>query len=146
MKFLLPGFLFILTLNSYAQTGGENKKIENSVIEFFEGLSNGDMERLKKYSTGNIKLIENGQVWTMDTLAKFTSVKRAEDYRRVNTLKFIETEIKGNIAWTSYYNRADITSNGRSVVRKWMESIVLIKEDDEWKVRLLHSTPEKQAF
>lgn len=145
MKHSVLIFLIFSSFSLSAQTKhlSEKQKAEQSAIEFFEGLSTSDLGRMKKYATSDIKIIENGQVWTMDTLAKFTAVKRPEDYKRVNTLQFIETVVKGKVAWTSYYNQAEVFSKGKTSVRKWMESIVFIKENDTWKIRLMHSTPHK---
>ncbi|NBA84706.1 DUF4440 domain-containing protein [Emticicia sp. CRIBPO] len=143
-----PFLLFTLLFSFFNLTAqkkhlAEKEKAEHSAVEFFEGLSDSDFQKIKKYSTSDIKIIENGQVWNLDTLARFTSVKRPDDYKRVNTLQFIETVVKGKIAWTSYYNQAEIFSKGKTSVRKWMESIVFVKEDGLWKIRLMHSTPHK---
>jgi hypothetical protein len=145
MKPSLLIILFFSFFNLTAQTKRltQKEKAEQTAVEFFEGLSHSDFVKIKKYSTSDIKIIENGQVWNIDTLARFTSVKRPDDYKRINTLQFIETVVKGKIAWTSYYNQAEVFSKGKTSVRKWMESIVFVKEDGLWKIRLMHSTPHK---
>ena len=52
------------------------------------------------------------------------------NFKRVNTLNFIRTDQKNEVAWVSYYNTADMTINARHLNEKWVESAVLIKEKD----------------
>lgn len=52
----------------------------------------------------------------------------------------METKISGKIAWTTYYNQADVTRNGTAYVVKWLETAILTKEDGQWKIKTLHST------
>ncbi len=58
-----------------AQISEEKSAVEKTVKDFFEGFSRSDFESFRKLSDPNIKLIENGQVWNLDTLKKFTLIK-----------------------------------------------------------------------
>jgi ketosteroid isomerase-like protein len=62
------------------------------------------------------------------------------DFKRVNSFDFLQTEVRGNTAWTSYFNQADMQINGTPRQVRWLESAVLVKEAGGWKVKVLHST------
>ena len=95
----------------------------------------------KKYCTIDFLLLEDGDVWNMDTLANKLSPFKAVSFSRTNHLDFIRTQVKGNIAWVAYSNSADMVINGQKMNVQWLESAVLVKEGNEWKIQLLHSTP-----
>ncbi|MCF7962955.1 MAG: nuclear transport factor 2 family protein, partial [Pirellula sp.] len=63
-----------------------------------------------------------------------------EPFERKNFFSQIRAREVGNVAWVSYWNKAEIRreSGLRTVV--WLESAVIVREDDRWKIQLLHST------
>ena len=88
-------------------------------------------------------LLENGEIWTIDTLANKISRPKPEGYLRQNSFDFIETKIEKNRAWVYYKNKAEITSKTRNATIKWLESAILRKEKGRWRMELMHSTPMK---
>lgn len=141
-----PLLLIILMTATFICKAQENPpteidKIQKVVIDMFQQLSNRDADKLKTDCTADITVLENGTIWSFDSLQqKIDQNKMISDFSRVNKIEFIKTEYNANIAWTSYYNQAEITKNGIHNLVKWLESAVLIKEDDHWKIKMLHST------
>ena len=133
---LLP--LIILLSNVNAQN--EKSKIEASVIGLFNGLSLLNADTMKYYTTQDFHLLENGKVWTIDTLINKVTLRKNANFKRVNKLEFIRTEQKGNTSWVSYNNTADFTIGEKQRTVKWLESAVLVKENERWKIQMLHST------
>ena len=143
-------FLFIVTtyLNAQTQNSNEQTKIQQTIIQFFEGFSALDTTIIKQYSTKDFLLLENGSVWNLDTVAvHFNQLKdrlKGGSLTRINHLEFIQTEVKGNSAWVAYNNTADITyDNVQKRKLQWLESAFLVKEGKDWKIGLLHSTVVK---
>jgi hypothetical protein len=118
----------------------EQTNVNQSLIKLFDALAALDMKGIKEFSTKDLTILESGAVWNMDTLARKIDQLKAVSFNRTNHLDFVQTEIKGSIAWTVYYNSADMVIDGTEVQRRWLESAVLVKEDKMWKVKLLHST------
>jgi hypothetical protein len=75
---------------------------------------------------------------------KGVTLNQATDFKRINTIDFIKTTVNENTAWTTYNNQAEITSNSKHRVAKWVETVVLVRDKKNWKVKLLHSTPIKR--
>lgn len=141
-------FLFVMTVASLAEAqqkaNVDQHAVEQTVINLFDALSNRDSILLKTNCTPDILLFENGQVWNLDTMMRIViSLKKMDDYKRINKIEFIHTEIHNDVAWVTYHNQADITVNGKHRVVKWVETVVLIKEKNKWKIKILHSTPDK---
>ncbi len=138
-------FLFLLlpsTLVAQQVASNEEQKIKEVIIQLFDGIAERDIAKIAKQTTPDFMLIENGAIWNNDTLVnKITwSKNNYKSFSRVNRIDFIRTEIRGNTAWTSFYNQADIKMDSTARFVRWIESAVLIKENNEWKVQQFHST------
>ena len=55
-------------------------------------------------------------------------------------MKQIRAGQKGDAAWVSYWNKAEICRGAELRTFVWLESAVMVREDDRWKVQLMHST------
>jgi hypothetical protein len=141
LSFLLfSGLIFCYTVSSQVANSG-NKFVEQTVIDLFQGFSELSLEKIKNHCTSDFLLFENGAVWNADSLAPgINRRKNSPDFRRINKFDFIKTEVRGKTAWTSYYNKADITSSGKTFSVRWLESAILVKEKKNWKIKFLHST------
>jgi len=137
--FYLVLFILFFNVNSFCQK--EKDSIEASISKFFDGLSETDANKLKAYTTDDFILLENGQLWNIDTLVSKMSDPKNAGIKRVNKFQFIKTEQNGNMAWVSYHNTADFSLNEKKQTVNWLESAVLGKENGRWKIKLLHSTP-----
>lgn len=141
-------FLFVLSIISIVHAQEklttDQRDVQKTVINLFDALSNRDSILLKANCTADILLFENGQVWNIDTMMKaIISLKNLKDYTRINKIDFIHTEIHNDVAWVTYHNQADITANGKHRVVKWVETVILMNEKNRWKIKILHSTPDK---
>lgn len=143
MKYLFVALsLCLILLESHGQQNPTPAQLaaQKPVIDFFEGLSYADINKIRSTCTDDVKILEIGLIWNFDSLALRLQKKRPADFKRINQLDFLETHIKKDVAWLYYWNKATITANNKNFVVKWLESVVLRKEKDGWKIQLLHST------
>jgi len=128
-------------LQSQKKLTENQKAVQNTVIKMFDALSNRDSVNLKSYCTADVLLFENGMVWNLDTLImQGIKLNQATDFKRINIIDFINTTVNKNVAWTTYNNQAEITKDGKHGYVKWMETVVLVREKNGWKIKVLHST------
>jgi Domain of unknown function (DUF4440) len=107
----------------------------------FAALTTADTTALKTFFTPTVRFYEYGQIWTIDALIKkVMQSKSIADFKRSNSFEFINTTINQNIAWVTYYLQSTITRNGKEELIKWQETVVLVKQKNEWKIDVLHST------
>ncbi len=134
-------FLSLSLLSFCGKAQAPEERIESVITKVFDGIAEQNPEKVQSYCTTDVTILENGVRWNFDSLAtKIISKKSIPGFTRVNRIDFIETSIRGNMAWTYYYNEASGTANGKPYRVKWLESAVLVQEIDGWKIRLLHST------
>jgi len=123
------------------QLSKKQQAIQQAVILLFDALSNRDSVSLKKYSTADISLYEYGQVWNIDTLIlKAITQNQSADFKRTNSFDFINTTVDKNTAWVTYRLQSIVFKDGKQVTVQWLETVVLVKQRKQWKVKHLHST------
>jgi len=154
-KSILLQLTIILTLHSYAQLvpykhegnlTASQYAIQQTVIKFFDALSNRDSVSLKNYSTADITLYEYGQIWTIDTLIlKAITLNQSADFKRTNTFEFINTTTDKTTGWVTYNLQSVILKDDKESTVQWLETVVLVKERKRWKVKHLHSTLIKRS-
>jgi hypothetical protein len=113
---------------------------QQAITYFFDGLSELNDTKMRTYLTSDFLLLEDGEVWNADSLSKNFVRFKGTDFRRKNTFKFIRNEVQGKTATVVYHNRAEVMVNGKPFVVEWMESALLVKEKNNWKIKMLHST------
>ncbi|MGZ8539667.1 MAG: nuclear transport factor 2 family protein [Chitinophagaceae bacterium] len=142
-------FLLALSITVFLQAQGgltaNQQAVQQTVMKVFDALSNRDSVSLKLYCADDVTLYEYGQVWNIDTLInKAIVLNTATDFKRINTIIFINTTVKKNTAWATYNLQSEITSDGKQRIVHWLETVVLVKEKKIWKIKVLHSSMIKR--
>jgi uncharacterized protein YggL (DUF469 family) len=135
-------FVLLSTQFSFAQTT-EKAEVQKVITRFFDALSVANIPLMKAEVSDDFILLENGEIWTIDTLANKISRPKPEGYLRQNSFDFISTKIDKNRAWVYFKNKAEITSKTRNMTIKWLESVIFRKEKGRWRMEFMHSTPMK---
>ncbi|GAB5405669.1 MAG: hypothetical protein Aurels2KO_39000 [Aureliella sp.] len=99
------------------------------VKELFAAMSKHDGQAMRATATSDFQLLEHGEDWSMRKLIDAVQ-PNGIPYERKNYFKQIRALQRGDTAWVSYWNKAEIRRGGgvRNVV--WLESAVMVKEDD----------------
>lgn len=139
VKLLLISLL-ISAITSAQTNNSEQVAVLQTIQNLFAALSNRDSTGLRLHSTYDVHFYEYGEVWTIDTLIRRVMMNKPADYKRTNSFDFVKTTIEGNTAWVTYYLQSEITRNGKKELVKWMETVVLVKHKEQWKIKLLHSS------
>ena len=128
--------------NGFSQpaTSSDSASVQQVVIKLFDGIAGIDSSEIVTQVTKDFLLLEDGLIWNTDSLIKVLKPMKTQDFKRTNEFRFVSQQIVGNMTWLVYYNTAHISFNGQKRDVNWLESAVLVKEDDKWKVKLLHST------
>lgn len=151
MKKLISIILLVFsTTLSFGQVSNETDKnrIKNLVVESFDEIwSKLNSKNIDKYYTKDFLLLENGEVWNNDTIAKYLdkAILEKPNPKRVNTIKIIEIKVSNKTAWVAYHNYATFSIDDKNVYEAhWLESATAILTDKGWKLDMLHSTPIKK--
>ena len=143
---LLIAFSISAIMMAQEQASTSQQEVQQTVIKMFDALSNRDSVGLKKYCTADIALFEYGQIWNIDTLIlKAITLNQSTDFKRTNSFDFMNTTDDKTMPWVSYHLNSSITRDGKQSTVQWLETVVLVKERKQWKVKNLHSTLIKRS-
>jgi len=120
----------------------ELAKVEKVFQSYFDGISKFDYQAMRQTCSPDYLLFEDGTVWTVEDHINFLKSLEGK-----GTIKYKFTDVKRNIddsvAWITHRNIGDATINNNQVHFEWIESAVFHRQNDEWKMVLLHSTTAK---
>ncbi len=142
--------LFALVWSTILQatlgTTGELDDIKLVVSQAYDEIwSDLDVDAIDDFHTSDFTLLNNGEdAWSnFDVVLYLKRVKKlqSKSLKRTNSFEFLEHKIYQDVAWITFYNTAQYTHE-QSLMNdsKWLESAVLIKQHDQWKFQLLHTT------
>ena len=146
MTFLIVLIFLSTFLQAQHLLANDKQEVQQAVIKMFEDLSKRDSASLKFDCTDDVTFYEYGQIWNIDTLInKAITLNTSADFKRVNTFDFINTEADKSTAWVTYRLSSAITKEGKEIAIQWLETVVLKKQNKQWKVKHLHSTLLKRS-
>jgi hypothetical protein len=138
LRIVLLSLVLICSTNLFAQK--DKAKIEGAIVGFFNGLSLINADTLKHYSTADFQLLEDGEIWNLDTLIHRVEPMKNSGVERINKFEFIRTHQSGDMAWVSYHNSAEFRRGDKQRSVRWLESAVLVKNKGRWRIQMMHST------
>jgi ketosteroid isomerase-like protein len=146
--FIFSFLLSVLSFTAQSQHSLDKEAFHHLLLQSFDDIfSQWKSESIHQYYTADFTILEDGKVWNKDsvTTAINTKIASGQQIKRSNAITVLEFFAEGDLAWGSYYNEATIRING-SPERKvrWLESAVLVKQPNGWRIRLLHSTRIRQ--
>jgi SnoaL-like protein len=120
----------------------DKQQVLHILKEYYKGITNRDTELFYLNSTNDFVLYEQGKV--MDNLT-FSKLIMSLDPKTKIEYEFTDTEVNlsKNIAHLFYKTTGIITTNNNIEKRQYLESALLIKEKDKWKIKFIHSTKIK---
>ena len=132
----LRALTFVITMIFSFNSFG-NESSFKTVQEFFAAISAVDHLKLKELVTENFQLLDEGDIWDVD---KIISVIQVSEEKRLNYFNLISTQNNGEMAWVSYWNMAKFSKGDDEYQIGWLESAVLVKKHQTWRIQMLHST------
>ncbi|MDC3323191.1 hypothetical protein OAW20_01880 [Gammaproteobacteria bacterium] len=141
MKQLLLSLTLIISANAWAEAITEQEVIDK-VNQFFELL---DIEVYQKEKvltilTDDFQIFEMGKPWDMNEFDEFLQEASKTTLTTDWVLTNFVVSIDENSAHVSYINDGIFkTIDNESVISNWLESVYLVKEKGELKLKFLQS-------
>ena len=127
-------------------SSNDEVQVTEAVRTMFAALSSENIPKLRAVIAPDFYAFEAGGRITGDALIDL--IKKAHEAGKtyVWTVNEPEVHIDGSVAWVTYINRGSIKDASETKEVSWLESAVLRKEKDNWRIQFFHSTrvPEKK--
>jgi len=135
-------FLGLILVSSYRKNkSDESEAMKQALLNYFDGIKNHDTLKMSRATTDDIRIYEEGNVWTNDSV--FAQMRRL--HYSVN-FKFdhFKIDVDDMLGHMSYFEEADFIFNDTSKHNLYyLGSAACKKEKDGWKLCFLHSDKHK---
>ena len=142
MKQLIITLLaLIFSFGTWAKSITQEEAI-SKLNQFFEllDLEVYEKEKVSTVITDDFLIFEMGKAWNMDEFDEFIQEASNTTISTDWVLSNYEVSIDDNSAHISYVNDGVFkTTDNELVISNWLESVYLVKEDGELKLKFLQS-------
>ena len=143
--FIATALLLTSTIGAAASdqsTASTNDEVQvtEAVRSMFTALSAEDIPKLRAVIAPDFYAFEARGRITGDALIDLMKKAHAAGKVYVWTVNEPEVHIDGTMAWITYVNRGSIKDASETKNVSWLESAVLRKEKDNWRIQFFHST------
>jgi len=149
--FIATALLLTSTISAFASdqstpSANDEVQVTEAVRTMFAALSAENIPKLRTVIAPDFYAFEAGGRITGDALIDLIKKAHAVGKTYIWTVTEPEVHIDGIMAWVTYINRGSIKDASETKEVSWLESAVLRKEKDNWRIQFFHSTrvPEKK--
>jgi len=140
LKLLKISFLLTLFSDISAQYKNDSAVIVQLLKEDYSTLQNWNVQKHIANCTRDYLLIENGEIWDLQKEVASYKANAKRILQRTDSFNILTVKVFGNLAYDVHHLRSVIVENNRSITKEWNESVVFRKEEDRWKIALIHSS------
>lgn len=119
----------------------EKEKVVETIRTMFASMSNDDVVLFREITAPDFYAFDMGKNMTSSQLIEVVKNARASGMTFSWQVTDPQVHIDGQMAWITYVNRGSILIGADKRDMTWLESAVLRKADDSWRIVFLHSSP-----
>ena len=134
--------LLIISLCTLRVFAGDDEEAVKQAIknDYYLYFVKMDENAYRSVLTEDYLLLENSELF--DAEGDIALMPKPDSgYERTDTFDFRYVKIEGDFAYAVYFLKVDISDKANGAIHKeWLESTILKRSGDGWKIALLHST------
>ena len=122
------------------QAATDQEKVVEAVRLMYVAATNDDMTQFRAVTSPDFYAFDGGKRMTGDELMGF--VKNAHAAGKIYVWQVTEPQVyvDGATAWITYVNHGSLQDSAGKKDLSWLESAVLRKDNDTWRIHFFHST------
>jgi hypothetical protein len=123
-----------------SEAATDQERVVEAMRLMYVAATNDDLAQFRAVTTPDFYAFDVGKRMTGDQLMGF--VKGAHAAGKVYVWQVTEPQVyvDGHTAWITYVNRGSLQDATGKRDLSWLESAVLRKDKDTWRIQFLHST------
>jgi len=138
-------FLLMGSLLSFGQYKSDSIEIVNLLASDYATMASWNADEHAQNCTMDYILIENGEIWDLPRELEYYHSMAGTQTTRKDKFEFRNVKVEGDIAYAVYNLQSDIIEKGILKTYRWNESVIFRKNNNRWKIALIHSTPANKS-
>lgn len=118
----------------------DEEAVAQALRLMYVALTKEDTAQLRAVTTSDFHTFDGGEHMTGDELMAVIKSAHASGKTFAWTVPEPKVRIEGNVAWITYVNRGSVQDAAGKKDVSWLESAVLLKDADTWRIQFFHST------
>jgi ketosteroid isomerase-like protein len=118
----------------------EEQQIVGAIIGLFNAIGAEDASRFHSITSPEFYMFDGGAYLDGKEMLDCIKALHATGKRFEWEITNPDVHIEGNTAWIAYINKGRVTDASSTSQQNWLESGVLHKRQDEWKIVFMHSS------
>jgi ketosteroid isomerase-like protein len=106
----------------------------------YTAATNDDLDQWHTIAAPGFYAFDNGQRFEGDALMELIRKLHAQGRTYRWQVTEPEVHVNGSMAWITYVNKGSVQDATGSKNMTWLESAILRKEKDGWRMQFFHST------
>lgn len=150
--YIISLFFFLYPLTAQTPEGIEVQSVIENMYE--DIYSKSKINKIEDYFSNDATIFSDGEVFDFELWKSFiknlsenlsAENQNGNVLERINHFDFLNILVSGNYASIAYKKTEDFIYNGTKLVQlNWLESADLVKENNNWEIKFLHTTRIKQ--
>ena len=118
----------------------DGPEIEGVVHAFYDALRKEDEEAVRRLTTGSFYSFDGGKRYAAVELVKLVQDARARGVQLNWSVGPLDTHIGCRMAWATWENVGSAGVPPQVQPVRWLESAVLVRQENAWKIDFFHSS------
>lgn len=114
--------------------------VADTMREMYRALTDGDAARLSTILADDFDCFDVGRRFDGPGFARLIADAQKAGKRFVWTVQDETVHVEGNFAWIKYINRGSVGDATGVTPVTWLESAILRREDNHWRITFFHSS------
>jgi ketosteroid isomerase-like protein len=136
----------IMTLYAdHLSAGTQEQQIVDAMRTMFDAAKAEDLAKFHSVVAPDFYLFEAGSQLKGDAIMSIIKNEHAAGKRYEWNVTEPDVHVSGTTSWIAYIDKSTVTDSSGTMNQNWLESAVLQKRSDSWKIVFMHCTPETSA-
>lgn len=122
------------------QQQDDQSRVTATMRAMYAAATRDDMAGFHEVAAPGFYAFDAGKKFTGDELMQLIKTLHASGKTFVWTVNEPDVHVTGDIAWITYTNRGSIDDGSGRKEMTWLESAILRKQADKWRIEFFHST------
>jgi ketosteroid isomerase-like protein len=123
-----------------SRSDADQTQVIEAIRSFFAAATSDNLDKLHAVTAPDFYAFDAGGRFTRDALMDMIKAAHAAGKVYIWTVKEPEVHISGDMGWITYVNHGSIKDASGTKDVTWLESAVLQKDRDTWRIHFFHST------
>ena len=132
-------FLVYSILSGQSESTNNLSSTSTVIKTYYESISNFDFDKMREICSSDYQLVESSGIYNLEEYIGFLEPDVGQ-LKIQYSFEDFQSKTELNISWITYVKNIKIITEDKNINLKTRESAIISNENDNLKLRMIHST------